>query len=66
MKGARALEEIDGAKKAIALLGGKIEKEESFLLEEAGERNIIVVRKCSSTPEKYPRASAKIAKYPLE
>lgn len=66
MKAARADEEIAGAKKAIAVLGGKIEKHESFALFEAGERNIIVIKKISSTPGKYPRPSAKIAKNPLE
>ena len=66
MKAAKADEEISGAKKAIAVLGGKIEKAESFLLGEAGERNIIMIKKVSSTPGKYPRPSAKIAKNPLE
>ena len=66
MKGANALEELDGAKKAIALLGGKVEREESFTLEDAGERCIIAVKKLSPTPGKYPRPSAKIAKNPLE
>ncbi|MDO4380994.1 MAG: 16S rRNA (guanine(527)-N(7))-methyltransferase RsmG [Clostridia bacterium] len=66
MKAAKADEEISGAKKAIAVLGGKIEKAESFVLGEAGERNIIMIKKVSSTPGKYPRPSAKIAKNPLE
>lgn len=66
MKGANALEELDGAKKAIAVLGGKVEKTERFTLEDAGERCIIAVKKLSSTPGKYPRPSAKIAKNPLE
>ncbi len=66
MKAAKADEEISGAKKAIAVLGGKIEKTESFNLFEAGERNIVVIKKVSSTPAKYPRPSAKIAKNPLE
>ncbi len=66
MKGANALEELDGAKKAIAVLGGKVEKTECFTLEDAGERCIIAVKKISSTPGKYPRPSAKIAKNPLE
>lgn len=66
MKAAKADEEISGAKKAIAVLGGKIEKTESFMLGEAGERNIVIIKKVSSTPAKYPRPSAKIAKNPLE
>ena len=66
LKAAKAQEEIDGAKKAIKILGGKIEKAESFDLLDAGERNIIVIEKVSSTTSKYPRPSAKIAKNPLE
>ena len=66
MKAAKADEEIAGAKKAIAVLGGKIERNESFLLSTAGERNIIIIKKVSPTPGKYPRPSAKIAKNPLE
>ena len=66
MKGASAPEELSGAKKAIAVLGGEIEKAENFSLEDAGERCIITIKKVSSTPGKYPRPSAKIAKNPLE
>ena len=66
MKGARAQEELNAAKSAIRLLGGKTERSERFLLEEAGERTIVFVRKCSPVSEKYPRPSAKIAKLPLE
>lgn len=65
LKGAKAQEEIDGAKKAIKLLGGRIIKAESFDLLDAGERNIIITEKVSPTPDKYPRPSAKIAKNPL-
>ena len=66
LKAAKAQEEIDGAKKAIKLLGGKIAKAESFELLDAGERNIIIIEKISATNTKYPRPSAKIAKNPLE
>lgn len=66
LKAAKASEEIDGAKNAIKVLGGKIVKSESFELLDVGERNIVVIEKVSSTPAKYPRPSAKIAKNPLE
>lgn len=66
MKAAKADEEISGAKKAIALLGGKIESAKNFELFDAGERNIIIIEKVSSTNAVYPRPSAKIAKNPLE
>ena len=65
MKGAKAQEEIDGAKAAIKLLGGKIVEEKSFKLSDGGERNIIIIKKISHVPPKYPRVSAQIAKKPL-
>lgn len=66
MKGARALEEVSEAKKAIAVLGGRVEKEKNFELSGAGERNVIIIKKISQTPTKYPRPAAKIAKQPLK
>lgn len=66
MKSAKTPEEIDQAKKAIKILGGSIEKIDSFDLFDCGERTIINVKKISSTPGKYPRPSAKMAKFPLE
>lgn len=65
MKAAKAQEEIDGAKAAIKLLGGKIMEEKSFRLSDGGERNIIIIKKISHVPPKYPRVSAQIAKKPL-
>lgn len=65
LKGSKAQEELDEAKKAIQTLGGKTEKINSFVLHDAGERNVIMIKKVLHTPTKYPRPSAKIAKYPL-
>lgn len=65
LKAAKAQEEIDTAKKAIKLLGGEILSAKQFQLFDAGERNIILVKKISQTSAKYPRPSAKIAKAPL-
>lgn len=65
MKGAKAQEEIDGAKSAIKLLGGKIIAEKSFSLSDGGERTLVVIKKISQIPPKYPRPSAQIAKKPL-
>ncbi len=65
MKAAKAQEEINGAKAAIKLLGGKIVEEKSFKLSDGGERNIIIIKKISQVPPKYPRVSAQIAKKPL-
>jgi len=65
MKSAKAEEELDAAKKAIKLLGGEVVKVCKYDIADCGERNIIVIKKISQTPSKYPRASAKIAKQPL-
>ena len=65
MKGAKAQEEIDSAKAAIKLLGGKIIAEKSFSLSDGGERTLVVIKKISQIPPKYPRPSAQIAKKPL-
>ena len=65
MKGPGAEEELIEAKKAIELLGGKNEKLVLEQLPEDNTRNFIVVDKASLTPEKYPRASAKINKSSL-
>lgn len=65
MKAAKAEEEISAAQKAIKTLGGTVFEKHTFELEDAGERNIILIKKISSTPARFPRPSAKIAKNPL-
>ena len=66
MKSAKAQEEIAEGKKAIHVLGGQIIKQDTFELLDCGERTIINIKKISSTPAKYPRPSAKIAKNPIK
>lgn len=66
MKSAKADEEIAEAKSAIRILGGEISEKKTFELGDSGERTIILIKKISSTPAKYPRPSAKIAKFPLK
>lgn len=65
MKAAKAQEEIADARNAIKTLGGKIVAEKSFSLSDGGERTIVVIKKISQVPPKYPRISAQIAKKPL-
>ena len=65
MKAAKADEELDSAKGAIKLLGGKVEKICHLNIDNCGERCIIITKKISQTPPKYPRASAQISKKPL-
>ena len=66
MKSAKADEEIEEGKKAITVLGGRIKEKKTFNLEDAGERTVILIEKYSSTPAKYPRPSAKMAKNPIK
>ena len=66
MKSAESNEEMETAKKAIGILGGKIESDIVFDLVENMPRRIITIKKNSQTPTKYPRPSAQIAKKPLK
>ncbi len=66
MKSAESNEEMEAAKKAISILGGKINEDIVFDLVENMPRRIITIKKNSQTPTKYPRPSAQIAKKPLK
>lgn len=67
MKGSNIEEEIQGSKKAISVLGGKIEKKEEFQLPKSNiDRNIVIIRKIKPTPQKYPRKSGTPAKDPIK
>ena len=66
MKGSRATEELDEAKKGIATLGGEVEKVIPVEIPETDRvHNLIVIRKVAPTPTQYPRQYAKISKKPL-
>ena len=65
LKGAAAIEEIDGAGNSLKMLGGKIQGVDEFSLPGGDKRAIIKVKKISQIPPKYPRVSAQIAKKPL-
>ena len=64
MKGAAAREELEEAKSAIAKLGLKLEEVREFPVDGAMHA-VIVLRKVSATPAKYPRRFAKIKQSPL-
>ncbi|MED4015728.1 16S rRNA (guanine(527)-N(7))-methyltransferase RsmG [Sutcliffiella cohnii] len=67
MKAASVTEEIDKGKKALTILGGKIEKVHSFQLPiEESERNILIIKKFKTTPKKYPRKPGTPNRTPLE
>ena len=64
MKGAAAKEELEEAKSAISKLGLKIEEVREFPVD-GTQHAVIVLRKVSATPAKYPRRFAKIKQNPL-
>lgn len=65
MKGAN-IEEIENAKNALEILGGKIEKIEEITLPNSDiKRNIIIVKKVKNTPSKYPRKPGTPSKEPI-
>lgn len=53
-KGAEVEEEISQCESALKILGGKVERVEKFELE-GNSRSVVVIKKISQTPEKYPR-----------
>ena len=67
MKGSEIKEELENSKRAIEILGGKIEKQVEFTLPETDiKRNIIIVRKIKTTPSKYPRKAGTPVKEPIK
>lgn len=65
MKSAKTDEEINDAKEAIKVLGGEIEKVNSFELADCGERTLVFIKKVRPTPTKYPRNYSQIIKNPI-
>ncbi len=67
MKGTAPEEEINAAKPAIKLLGGKIESVKEIFIEEGGlNHTLVIIKKCVQTPSKYPRKAGKPVKEPLK
>ncbi len=58
-------EDIESAAGAVGKLGGKIEMIKDYTIPNGDSRRLIVVKKISQTPTKYPRSSANISKKPL-
>ena len=65
MKGPKAQEELERSKKAINILGGKLEKVEKITIDEEMERKLIIIRKIKDTPNKYPRKAGVPTKNPI-
>lgn len=67
MKGNNIEEELANSKKAIHILGGKLEKiDELYLPQSDIKRNIIIIRKIEDTSSKYPRKAGVPSKNPIE
>ena len=62
LKGSSSSEELDDAKESIKRLGGKTEKVTEYTLPNGDGRTLILIRKTTPTPAKYPRPKAKIKK----
>lgn len=58
-------EDISAAENAVKLLGGKIERIIDYKLPNGDDRRLVLVKKISHTPTKYPRSTANISKKPL-
>ncbi len=58
-------EDIESAASAVGKLGGKIEMIKDYTIPNGDSRRLVVVKKISQTPTKYPRSSANISKKPL-
>lgn len=66
MKGNNVEEEIEKSKRAIEILGGKIEKIEQINLPNTEiQRNIVIIRKIKNAPKAYPRKPGTPQKSPI-
>ena len=66
MKASELQQEVEDAKKAINILGGKIEKIEEFNLPQSDiGRTIVTIKKEKQTPNKYPRKPGTPSKEPI-
>lgn len=65
LKGGDVKQETEAAASAITRLGGQITAIKPFVLPDSSARSIILIKKISHTPPKYPRSSVKITKTPI-
>ena len=65
LKGKNSEEEVLSAKNAINVLGGEINKIFDYSLPNGDKRTLIVIKKISQTPSKYPRNKGQMTKKPL-
>ncbi len=65
LKGSSGLDEVEQSKNAISILGGEVIKAESYKLPNNDGRTLVVIKKISHTPTKYPRNKGQMIKKPL-
>lgn len=66
LKGPKAEEELASAKRAIELMGGEFVSMQPYDLSDTDlNHNIVIIKKISHTPTKYPRKAPKPSKEPL-
>lgn len=65
LKGGELAEELAGAQKAIATLGGRVVKNLPLQLPGGDRRTLLVIAKTTHTPASFPRPRAKMLKNPL-
>ena len=65
LKGLKADEELQEAKRGIDILGGSVEEIVDFTLTNNDHRSNIIIKKVKTTPNKFPRMFSKIKKQPL-
>ena len=66
-KSGKIEEEVEQARKAVFILGGKISKIEKFCLADTDmERSFVIIKKEKKSPEKYPRKAGMPSKEPLQ
>lgn len=66
MKGPNFQEELEDARAAIEILGGKIKEIKTFNIDDETERNLIIIEKVKNTPKKFPRGQGKPLKEPIK
>lgn len=65
LKASQMIDEMSEAKKAIAILGGKLGEPLDYALPNGDERHLVIVEKKKETPKKYPRKAGTPNKSPL-
>ena len=65
-KSEKLVDELDSAKKAIFVLGGKFSNQVDFTIDNGNiYRNLVIINKVQKTPKQYPRKAGTAAKSPI-